>query len=42
LTAIAPAHGCPAVDWFDPLSADYLADPHAVLAALPLAEAPVF
>jgi hypothetical protein len=35
-------HGCPVDGSFDPLSADYLADPYAVMAALPLAEAPLF
>ena len=34
--------GCPIEPGFDPLSAEYLADPYAVLAALPIAEAPVF
>jgi cytochrome P450 len=33
---------CPVDESFDPLSADYLADPYSVMAALPLAEAPVF
>ena len=35
-------HGCPVDESFDPLSRDYLADPYSVMAALPLAEAPVF
>jgi cytochrome P450 len=35
-------HGCPVIGGFDPLSLEYLADPYAVLAALPLSEAPVF
>ena len=35
-------HGCPVDESFDPLSGDYLADPYSVMAALPLAEAPVF
>jgi hypothetical protein len=30
------------VEWFDPLSPDYLDDPYSVLAVLPIAEAPVF
>src|SRR5215470_4721456 len=34
--------GCPIDAAFDPLSAAYLEDPCAVMAALPLAEAPVF
>jgi cytochrome P450 len=33
---------CPVDGSFDPLSADYLADPYSVMASLPLAEAPVF
>ena len=33
---------CPVHADFDPLSAEYLADPYAVLAALPLAAEPVF
>jgi cytochrome P450 len=36
------AAGCPVEPDFDPLGPDYLADPYAVLAALPVAEAPVF
>jgi cytochrome P450 len=34
--------GCPVHEDFDPLSPEYLADPFAVLAALPLRETPVF
>lgn len=34
--------GCPVHEGFDPLSADYLADPYAILAALPLGQTPVF
>jgi cytochrome P450 len=34
--------GCPVHEGFDPLSPRFLADPYAVLAGLPLAEAPVF
>ena len=34
--------GCPVREGFDPLSPEFLADPYAVLAGLPLAEAPVF
>jgi cytochrome P450 len=33
---------CPVHERFDPLSDDFLADPYAVMAALPLAETPVF
>jgi cytochrome P450 len=33
---------CPVHAGFDPLSPEFLADPHAVMAALPLAETPVF
>jgi cytochrome P450 len=33
---------CPVHATFDPLSDDFLADPYAVMAALPLAETPVF
>ena len=39
-TEVAP--GCPVRAEFDPLSPAYLADPYAIMAALPLAEAPVF
>jgi cytochrome P450 len=34
--------GCPVDATFDPLSGAYLEDPFAIMAALPLAEAPVF
>jgi cytochrome P450 len=34
--------GCPVHAEFDPLSAEFLADPFAVIASLPLAESPVF
>ena len=34
--------GCPVDETFDPLSPEYLADPYAVLAALPYGEQPVF
>ena len=34
--------GCPVDAAFDPLSPAYLDDPYAILAALPLAEAPIF
>jgi len=36
------ATGCPVHEEFDPLSPEFLADPYAVLAGLPLAETPVF
>jgi cytochrome P450 len=42
LTTSVHAGGCPVEAQFDPLGADYLADPYAVLARLPIAEAPVF
>jgi hypothetical protein len=34
--------GCPVDETFDPLSPEYLADPYAVMAALPYGEEPVF
>jgi cytochrome P450 len=40
--AIEHHAGCPVQAEFDPLSAEFLADPFAVLAALPVDEAPVF
>jgi cytochrome P450 len=36
------ATGCPVHEGFDPLAPEFLADPYAVLASLPLDEAPVF
>ena len=36
------ATGCPVHEEFDPLSPEFLADPYAVLAGLPLAQTPVF
>jgi len=42
MTTPAPAAGCPVHAQFDPLSAEYLEDPYAILAELPIAEAPVF
>jgi cytochrome P450 len=39
---VAMVSGCPVHEGFDPLSPEFLADPYAVLAGLPLAEAPVF
>jgi cytochrome P450 len=35
-------HGCPVDESFDPLSPEFLADPYAVMAAMPLAETPIF
>ncbi len=40
--ATTPASGCPVHESFDPLSPEYLADPYAVMARLPLAREPVF
>jgi hypothetical protein len=34
--------GCPVHEGFEPLSSQYLDDPFAIMAALPLEEAPVF
>ncbi|HEY4464761.1 MAG TPA: cytochrome P450 [Streptosporangiaceae bacterium] len=42
MTVTGTVPGCPVEESFDPLSAEYLADPYAVMARLPLAEAPVF
>jgi cytochrome P450 len=42
MTVTGTVRGCPVDESFDPLSADYLADPYGVMANLPLAEAPVF
>jgi cytochrome P450 len=36
------ARGCPVHEGFDPLSPEYLADPYAILAALPLDESGIF
>jgi cytochrome P450 len=36
------ATGCPVHESFDPLAPEFLADPYAVLAGLPLARAPLF
>jgi cytochrome P450 len=38
----AAQDGCPVSELFDPLAPEFLADPYAVLAALQLADAPVF
>ena len=40
--AVDQRHACPVHEDFDPLSEEFLADPYAVMAALPLDEAPVF
>ena len=40
--AVDTATGCPVHEGFDPLSPEFLADPYAVLAGLPVTEAPVF
>ena len=42
MTTTGAVQGCPVHESFDPLSADFLADPHAVLAALPRPEQPIF
>jgi cytochrome P450 len=42
MTTDPVAQGCPVHESFDPLSPEYLADPYAVLASLPLEEGPVF
>lgn len=42
MATVAVAPGCPVDEGFDPLSADFLADPHAVLAKLPPEERPIF
>lgn len=42
MTTTNIASGCPVHEEFEPLSPAYLAAPYTVMAALPLAEAPVF
>jgi cytochrome P450 len=42
MTTEAVAKGCPVHERFDPLSPEFLADPYAVMAALPLDETPLF
>src|SRR5580658_3719042 len=42
MTAEQTVPGCPVDDSFDPLSPEFLSDPHAVLANLPRQGAPVF
>ncbi len=40
--AVEPRPACPVHAAFDPLAEDFLADPYAVMAQLPLHETPVF
>src|SRR4051794_20398561 len=40
--AVEPRRACPVHADFDPLSEEFLADPYAVMAHLPLEETPVF
>src|ERR671932_879639 len=40
--AVQPRPACPVHEHFDPLAEDFLADPYAVMAHLPLHETPVF
>jgi cytochrome P450 len=40
--ALGAADGCPVDESFDPLAPDFLADPYAVMAALPREEQPIF
>jgi cytochrome P450 len=42
MTSVPQEPGCPVREWFDPLSPEFLADPYAVLAALPPDGAGVF
>jgi cytochrome P450 len=42
MTQERAVHACPVNGSFDPLAADFLADPYAVLAALPREEQPIF
>jgi len=42
MTTTGAAPGCPVNESFDPLSADFLADPYACLAVLPREEQPLF
>lgn len=42
MTSERTASACPADDSFDPLSPEFLSDPHAVLASLPPRGIPVF
>jgi cytochrome P450 len=40
--AVQPRPACPVHERFDPLAEEFLADPYAIMAALPLQETPVF
>jgi cytochrome P450 len=42
MTSTDATPGCPVLEDFDPLSPEYLADPYAIMAELPLAVAPIF
>jgi cytochrome P450 len=42
MTTSGLEQGCPVHQHFDPLSPEYLANPYAIMAGLPLAETPVF
>jgi cytochrome P450 len=42
MTTTASVHGCPVDESFDPLSAEFLADPYAAIAARPASGAPIF
>jgi cytochrome P450 len=42
MRALAVPEGCPVREDFDPLSSEFLQDPHAVIDALPLERMPVF
>jgi cytochrome P450 len=42
MTTTGAVHGCPVNQSFDPLSADFLADPYTVMATLPREEQPIF
>ncbi|HKE19132.1 MAG TPA: cytochrome P450 [Kofleriaceae bacterium] len=42
MTTTSGPRGCPIQPGFDPLSPEFLSDPYAVMAALPLAEHPIF
>jgi cytochrome P450 len=42
MTSVPQEPGCPILEWFDPLSPGFLADPYAILATLPPGGVPVF
>ena len=42
MTPAGAAHGCPVDESFDPLAAEFLADPYTIMASLPGGKAPVF